>query len=280
MTSEGDTLPTVRAGLIGSDIRLSKSPSLHLTDGRAPGPGDRYAPFDTLRPPFDAMTRPDRLAQADGQGFAGVDITHPFKQAVPPHPTGLSDDAAMRGAVDTVVVRDGARTGHDTDRPGSLESLRGGLPGAALAHAALTLGIGQFFVFDRDAARAATLAEPLGARFGAGRARAVGDVGKALAVADGLTEATPTGPPAHPGLPIAPRWLRSGRWVGDIVSMPLVAERLVRRAAGLPDAARRRHDRPSGARRLRALLRPHARRRPHDPPFRGPLPRRLTPAAS
>lgn len=241
MTTEGDTHETVRVGLIGSDIQLSKSPALHETEGRAIGLDYRYTLFDTRRAPHDAMSLPDLLAHAEGQGFAGVNITHPYKQAVLPHLTSLSDDAAMLGAVNTVVFRDGTRTGHNTDWFGFFQSFRAGLPdvalgsavllgaggaGVAVAHAALKLGIGRLFVFDQDEARARALAEALNGRFGAGRAEAIRDVGAALATADGLIHATPTGMPAHPGLPIEPDWLDGRHWVADIVYMPLVTELL------------------------------------------------------
>ncbi|KTQ97070.1 shikimate dehydrogenase [Aureimonas ureilytica] len=241
MPHKDDTSPTVRVGLIGSDIQLSKSPGLHETEGRALGLDYRYTLFDTHLPPFDAMSLPELLAHAEAQGFAGVNITHPFKQAVLPYLTGLSDDAAMLGAVNTVVFGQGNRTGHNTDWIGFFESFRAGLPGVALgsavllgaggagvavAHAALKLGIGQLRIFDQDGARADALAEALNGRFGAGRAQAVRDVGAALAASDGLIHATPTGMPAHPGLPIEPDWLRPEHWVADIVYIPLVTELL------------------------------------------------------
>lgn len=237
----GDTPQPVRVGLIGSDIQLSKSPGLHETEGRALGLDYRYTLFDTLRPPFAAMSLPELLTHAEEQGFAGVNITHPYKQAVLPHLTQLSDDAAMLGAVNTVVFRNGERTGHNTDWLGFFESFRAGLPdvalrravllgaggaGVAVAHAALKLGIEELCVFDQDETRAATLADALNGRFGQGRARAIRDVAQELAASDGLIHATPTGMPAHPGLPIEPGWLRPEHWVADIVYMPLVTELL------------------------------------------------------
>ncbi|MGG2474639.1 shikimate dehydrogenase, partial [Rhizobium sp. BR5] len=39
--------------------------------------------------------------ELEARGFAGTNITHPFKQAVLPHLHELSDDARMLGAVNT-----------------------------------------------------------------------------------------------------------------------------------------------------------------------------------
>lgn len=241
MTIEGDDPRTVRVGLIGSDIQLSKSPGLHETEGRALGLDYRYVLLDTLRPPFDTMDLPRLLEHAEGKGYAGVNVTHPFKQAVLPHLTRLSEDAAMLGAVNTVVFRDGERVGHNTDWLGFYANFREGLPdvgrnaavllgaggaGVAVAHAALKLGIGELRIFDRDVERADRLAEALNTRFGDGRARSIRDIGTALAEADGLIHATPMGMPAHPGLPVEPSWLHPELWVADIVYMPLVTELL------------------------------------------------------
>ena len=48
-------------------------------------------------------------------GFNGLNITYPCKQAVIPLLHELSDDARALGAVNTVVFKDGRRTGHNTD---------------------------------------------------------------------------------------------------------------------------------------------------------------------
>ena len=63
-------------------------------------------------------------------GFAGLNITHPCKQAVIPLLHELSPDAQALGAVNTVVLRDGKRVGHNTDWWGFAENFRRGLPDA------------------------------------------------------------------------------------------------------------------------------------------------------
>lgn len=147
----------------------------------------------------------------------------------------------MLGAVNTVVLKDGRRTGHNTDWYGFYENFRRGLPdvprhravllgaggaGVAVAHAAMKLGIERLAIFDRDVARASKLAEDLNSRFFAERAFAITDVGEAMRTADGLIHATPTGMKNHPGLPIEESWLEPRHWIADIVYMPLVTELL------------------------------------------------------
>jgi shikimate dehydrogenase len=184
---------------------------------------------------------PDLLAQAESEGFAGLNATHPCKQVVLAHLTGLSDDANAIGAVNTVVLSKGERFGHNTDWYGFSESMRLGLPGtslrkvtqlgaggagAAVAYAVLKLGAEQLCIFDVAAERALVLAASLSARFGAGRAVAINDLATAMRDADGLIHTTPTGMEKYPGLPLPADLLRPQMWVADIVYFPLETQLL------------------------------------------------------
>jgi shikimate dehydrogenase len=230
-----------KVGLIGADIQLSKSPALHMREGAAHGLDYSYELVDVVARKLPESALPDLLNELDSRGFAGTNITHPFKQAVLPHLHELSDDARMLGAVNTVVFKDGRRIGHNTDWYGFYESFMRGLPdakrdrallvgaggaGVAVAHAALKLGITHLDICDRDFSRAEHLAAELNARFGEGHAFAVKDPADSLPFADGLIHATPMGMPAHPGMPVKADLLEQRHWVADIVYMPLVTELL------------------------------------------------------
>lgn len=230
-----------RVGLIGAGIQRSKSPALHMREGAAHGLDYIYEIVDVTARNLPDSALPDLLDELEARGFAGTNITHPFKQAVIPFLTELSDDARMLGAVNTVVFSDGRRIGHNTDWYGFYENFVRGLPdvkldrallvgaggaGVAVAHAALKLGIKRLDIFDRDRARAEKLAADLNGRFGAGRAFAVDDPASSLPHADGLINATPIGMLAHPGIPVSPDLLEPRHWVADIVYVPLVTELL------------------------------------------------------
>ena len=116
-----------RCGLIGAGIGMSLSPALHEAEGHSQGLDLSYRMFDTDRP--DTATLDRLLAAAERDGYAGVNITHPFKQEVIELLDDLSPDARAIGAVNTVVLRDGRRHGHNTDAYGFTESFRRGLPG-------------------------------------------------------------------------------------------------------------------------------------------------------
>ncbi|WP_144576433.1 shikimate dehydrogenase [Agrobacterium sp. DE0009] len=226
-----------KVGLIGADIQLSKSPALHMREGTAHGLDYSYELVDVAARKLPETALPELLSELEARGFAGTNITHPFKQAVIAHLHELSDDARMLGAVNTVVFRDGRRIGHNTDWYGFHESFVRGLPdakrdrallvgaggaGVAVAHAALKLDIARVDIFDRDMARAERLAQDLNGRFGEGRAFAVKDPEVSLPYADGLIHATPMGMPAHPGMPVDADLIEQRHWVADIVYMPLV----------------------------------------------------------
>ncbi|HXW25010.1 MAG TPA: shikimate dehydrogenase, partial [Xanthobacteraceae bacterium] len=238
----------VLVGLIGSGIQASRSPALHEREGAAQGLAYIYKIVDLDDLGLTAAALPELVAAARRFGFAGLNITHPCKQAVIPLLDELSPDAHALGAVNTVVFApDGRAVGHNTDWSGFAESFKLGLPdaarhavvqfgaggaGAAVAHALLTLGVGELAIVDTDRARAQRLARDLCRRFGAHRAVACADPAPAIHVADGIVNATPIGMAKYPGMPVASELLRPDLWVADIVYLPLETE-LLRRARAL-----------------------------------------------
>jgi len=234
-------------GLIGKGISRSKSPALHQHEAAALGLRCLYQLLDLTALGLGVEDLPRLLDSAELTGFAGLNITHPCKQAVIPLLHELSEEARAIGAVNTVRFADGRRYGFNTDAQGFAESFQRGLPdaardrvvqigaggaGAATAYALLKLGVSQLSVFDVDAGRAGTLAANLGKIFGSGRIAAAPDLPGALAVANGLVQATPVGTREHPGLPVSERLLRPDLWVAEIVYFPLETP-LLKRARAL-----------------------------------------------
>lgn len=228
-------------GLIGAGIQRSRSPALHEHEGAALGVAYQYKLIDLEALSLGVEALPELLLAAERMGFVGLNITHPCKQAVIPLLHELSPDARALGAVNTVLLRGGKRIGHNTDWLGFAESFRRGLAdvrrdrvvqlgaggaGAAVAHAALTLGTARLAIFDVQPARAEGVARDLCGRFGEGRAVAGQDLGVALAEADGLINATPIGMANHPGLPLPASLLRPALWVAEVVYFPLETELL------------------------------------------------------
>ena len=223
-------------GLIGTGIQASLTPAMHMQEGAALGFRYLYKLIDLTELGLGVDALPDLLKAAERMGFDGLNITHPCKQLVLPLLHDLSDDARAIGAVNTVVLKDGKRIGHNTDASGFAAAFRLGLPevrldrvvqfgaggaGCAVANAALGLGVGHLTLVDTDVQRAEVLADSLCARFGAGRAKAWEDLGSAVAAANGLINATPLGMAKYPGQAVPEAMLRSDHWVADIVYFPL-----------------------------------------------------------
>lgn len=228
-------------GLIGAGIQASRAPALHEGEAAEQGLRCIYKLIDLERLKLGTEALPDLLAAAERMGFAGVNITHPCKQAVIPLLTELSPDAGAIRAVNTVLLRDGKRIGHNTDWYGFAESFRQGLPdvalhrvvqlgaggaGSAVAYAAARLGVKRLTIFDIDAARANALVAQICTQFGAERAVAGDEIEAAIAHADGLINTTPIGMVGHPGMPIAPTLLRPSLWVAEVIYFPLETELL------------------------------------------------------
>ncbi|MEV5842272.1 shikimate dehydrogenase [Streptomyces sp. NPDC051985] len=226
-------------GLIGSGIGHSLSPELHEREADRQGARYLYRLLDLAvlgMSPGDARRLVDAARDC---GFNGLNITYPCKQLIVPHLDELSTTAARLGAVNTVVFRaDGRTVGHNTDITGFRAAFLRGLPGAsvnhvvqlgaggagsAVAHALFDLGVARLTVVDTAADRADALVRALNKEAGAERADVCPQesLGRELAHADGLVNASPVGMPAHPGMPLPADMLHGDLWVVDLVYRPL-----------------------------------------------------------
>jgi shikimate dehydrogenase len=224
---------TILCGLVGAGIQRSLAPVLQEEEARQHGLAMRYRLFD-----LDVETQglPELVGAARKQGYAGLNITYPCKQAVIPLLDELSDEARAIGAVNT-IVRDGKRlAGYNTDGPGWSRGFRRELPGAdlsrvvligaggagsACADAVLRLGASQLVIVDVEAARTSALVARLNANFQGSRATPGKDIRSALRGATGLIHATPMGMAKLPGMALPESLLHPSLWISEIVYVPL-----------------------------------------------------------
>lgn len=232
----------VLVGLAGRGILESRTPWMHEQEAGAQGLRLLYALFDFTDRRWDDAELPRLLDAAQLAGFAGLNVTFPFKQSVIPLLDDLTDSARAIGAVNTVSFADGRRTGHNTDAGGFASGFAAGLgdvatgtvlqigcggAGSATAHALLSrLGVGRLLLSDRDGDKADALAAALVAQWGAGRVEVCADPEAAASSADGLVNTTPMGMAKFPGMPIAKSAIEPGHWVAEIVYFPLETELL------------------------------------------------------
>jgi shikimate dehydrogenase len=226
-------------GLVGEGIGASLTPAMHEREGREAGLRVSYRLLDARERGFDVENLPEVLAWAQRLGFDGLNITHPFKQAVIPLLDELSEDAADLGAVNTVVFRGGRALGRNTDWSGYGRAFRQVLPdavedrvvlvgaggaGAAVGYGLLEQGAEHVALVDSDPDRAHACAVRLAKRFGDDRVGVAVDLERALGDAQGLVNATPLGMHGHPGMSVPARLVGDRLWVSDVVYFPLETE--------------------------------------------------------
>lgn len=229
-------LKPMKAGLIGTGIQASLTPAMHMREGAAQGFSYDYELIDLSQIGATAGDLPRLLDAAEASGLRGLNITHPCKQSVIPLLDDLSPQARDLGAVNTIVLHEGRRSGHNTDWWGFAESFRKGLPqadlssalqlgaggaGAATAYALLSLGLERLLVFDREIERAEALARAMKPLFPHAAIEVADALAPAMRSAAGLVHATPTGMAKYPGLPLPPELLGSRHWVAEVVYFPL-----------------------------------------------------------
>ena len=235
------TRDTILMGLIGAGIGASRSPGLHQSEGLAQGHPTVYRLIDLDVLGLDATALPDLLQSSERMGFQGLNITFPCKQAVIPHLTELHEAARVLGAVNTVVLKDGKRIGHNTDWSGYAEAFKAqmggtkldrvvqfgaGGAGSAVAYALLTLGVQHLTLVEAEQSRAHHVAQQFRTHFPDTTIDAISDAEAAVKAANGIVNCTPVGMDKYPGTPFPTAWLSPSQWVSEIIYFPLETELL------------------------------------------------------
>ena len=229
--------PRVLIGLIGANIMGSLSPALFADAFAAAGINGYYHLVDVDRLPGRRL--PQLLDALKIAGFAGANITYPFKQDVIPLLDAVDPEARQTGAVNTVAIApDGRTTGYNFDRIGwrhSFEeafgrnSARGatvvlvgaGGAGRAVAFALMDLDVGCLVIHDLDGTRAAALAADLSRDYGASRCRVASDLEGDVKAAAGVVNATQVGMRGFPGNPVPDSALTAAHWAADVIYTPI-----------------------------------------------------------
>lgn len=227
----------VLVGLIGANIMGSLSPALFADAFAAAGIDGFYHLMDVDRLPGRRLVQMlDALKVA---GFAGTNITYPFKQDIIPLLDAVDPEAAQTGAVNTVAIApDGRTTGYNFDRRGWRRSFeetfgRGNAQGAtvvlvgaggagrAVAFALMDLGVGALILHDQDSVRAKALMADIAKHYGASRCRITSDLERDIGAATGVVNATQVGMRGFPGNPVPAAALKATHWAADVIYTPI-----------------------------------------------------------
>jgi shikimate dehydrogenase len=175
-------------------------------------------------------------------GFAGVNITYPFKQEIVTLLDEVDPEATQTGAVNTVAFgQDGRTMGYNFDRRGwrrSFEESIGGSSaadtmvvlvgaggaGRAVAFALMDLKVESLVIHDLDPVRASTLCADIARDYGADRCRVSTDLEREIAGATGVVNATQLGMRGFPGNPVPVKALKVSHWAADVIYSPIETE--------------------------------------------------------
>jgi shikimate dehydrogenase len=227
-------------GLIGANIQGSMSPALFADAFGAAGIDGYYHLLDADR--LAERRLPQLFDAVKTAGFAGVNVTYPFKQDIIPLLDAVDPEAAEVGAVNTVAIApDGRATGYNFDRRGwrnsfleflGPESAKGktvvqvgaGGAGRAVAFALMDLGVAELILHDLNRARAEALKAQLSSQYGASRCRLADSLEQDIAAAAGIVNATQVGMRGFPGCPVPVAIIKTSHWAADVIYTPMQTE--------------------------------------------------------
>lgn len=140
-----------RCAVLGQPIAHSLSPVLHRAAYQAAGLDWTYDAVE-----IGSEDLPGFLSGLDAS-WRGLSLTMPLKRTVVPLLDELTERAAQAQAVNTVILHDNKRTGHNTDVPGAAAAIReryhGPLDSVVIAGAGATAASVALAVADLGCAR-------------------------------------------------------------------------------------------------------------------------------
>ena len=221
----------LRLGLIGDNIRASRSPLLHRVAGEMLGLPTIY---DSLIP-ADLGQGFDAVFADCARHYRGINVTYPYKEIAARKVT--VEDPLVRGigAVNTVLFEADGPKGHNTDytgfraayarlrgaaRPGTVLMIGTGGVGRAVGFGLAGLGAAALRLVDRDPAKAEALATALRTAAPGMTVEVHADAAAAAIGSDGLINCTPVGMEGHPGTPLARAAMAGAGWAFDAVYTP------------------------------------------------------------
>ena len=160
---------TVVCGLIGDPVDHTLSPFIHNTLAQETGRNLVYVPFSVKAEQVE-----DAVRGAWALSIRGLNVTVPHKSAVIPYLSSVEREAALIGAVNTLVPEEGGYRGYNTDLTGLGRALASdgvklsgervillGAGGAARAAAFLCAlrGAQEVWLLNRTLSRAQELAD-------------------------------------------------------------------------------------------------------------------------
>lgn len=224
----------LKLGLIGKGISRSQSARLHVLLGRMCGMDVTYEYLDSdMIKNFDLIKQLTTCAET---GYAGVNVTHPYKTSARKLITPRKRLPEALGSVNTVVFREDGWCGDNTDfvgfmrgyrgqfgdaRPGTVLQMGAGGVGLATAFGLRGLGANKILIHDKDTSRGEELVATLVAANANAAFVGEDDLSDAVRASDGLINCTPVGMNQYPGCPFDADLFGGQKWAFDAVYTPV-----------------------------------------------------------
>ncbi|MFV0292726.1 MAG: shikimate dehydrogenase family protein [Paracoccus sp. (in: a-proteobacteria)] len=223
---------TIRLGLIGDNIRVSRAPALHRLCGKMAGLDLSY---DLLIPAAQGLEFDALFERCLTTGMRGLNITLPYKEHVVPRLIIDDSDIARIGACNTVLFTDNGPKGYNTDfsafitafrnrfgdrSPGRVVMFGAGGVGKAVAFALKRLKAEEIILIDPDRAKAQTLADAINASK-KGVSHAYSGTLADLPGIDGVVNCSPLGMVGYGGSAVPDGAFPACSWAFDAVYTPV-----------------------------------------------------------
>jgi shikimate dehydrogenase len=231
-------MDTLKLGLLGNNIGHSAAPLLHRLAGAMHGLNASYDLMELRDKPQHEFE--EVFADCAHEGYAGINITFPFKERAARLVETAAPDVRALAAVNTVRFEEGRQPqGFNTDYSGFMLAFRRRFPvytpggvavigcggvSRAVAFGLAHLGCSAIRLYDTDATRANALMLTLRKAYPQLPVRACGSVDEAVIGADGLVNCTPMGAYYAPGTAIPTHLVGTQGWAFDAVYTPIDTE--------------------------------------------------------
>lgn len=222
-----------RFAVLGKPVSHSKSPLMMRAAFSEMGLKATYEAIEVKETELK-----EKLEELLAGGYRGFNITIPHKQRIIPYLDWLEETALAVGAVNTVVVRNGALIGMNTDVDGYIQALKEetaldfskqtvliwGAGGAAraVAYGLLRAGVLKIYLNNRTDERAVQLAKEL-RQYGEIEAISKEKCAQLMKSITLVVQTTPVGMKGYQSqIPIPPDWIAPHHIVSDLIYIPMV----------------------------------------------------------
>lgn len=229
----------LKLGLIGEGIAQSQSPDLHQRLGRKVSIDLSYELFDAINKPDFSFEQQVETLRA--QGYAGVNVTYPFKGRAIDVADTLGDGPRLVGSSNTLLFTENGIHAENTDysgfmtafrqnfgdrKPGRVLLIGAGGVGRAVACGLNQLGCEHLHIIEFDDARAKHLSTTLSEQGLSNDIITSDQLASLVPGLDGVVNCSPVGHINHPGCPIDASLIQPHQWLFDAVYVPAMTELL------------------------------------------------------